>query len=169
MWHVEWFGPYRGHYTRTDLTDENLRGSLMVVFDELREQAVQANKLLGRHEIEYQEAADYEARHGIQAMQTLPIGKVIEAIWRTARDGLSESDDLAEPITACLKFVHLFMPTGDGPIVVSELDDDDPLLFAWMTACEMLWNRGLRDAFGRAHIWIEYRPSELSQTGLTRA
>jgi hypothetical protein len=142
MIHHEWFRMYRGEYGQANLTDANLRIALLSTYDATALHLSTMAALVGQHLNVTPDALAIEAADGLVAIADLRIGRAITLVWQVARDGGVAPEHEEAAARACLDVLHLYQPATSGPIVISELDSDGPLLYAWMRACELLWSRG---------------------------
>jgi hypothetical protein len=150
---------YRGEHSQADLTDANLRIELLSTYDDIVLHLGTMAALVGHRVSVTPDALAIEAADGLEALAALPIGRAITLVWQVARDGDIAPEREDDAAHACLDLLHLFEPTFVGPILITELDNDSPLLYAWMRASELLWPRGLRGLIERGHWQVAYKPS----------
>lgn len=164
-----WFDKYAGRHTHDDLTEENLMVKVVSSIDDLILARSGLNHMLGDGEgpfppepptYESHEAASRWLAERFASVRSAPIGQSIEIIWRIAQQRAVEDGEVERANRACLDILKMFAPLGfRGPVMISELDDDSPLLFALTIACKILWDRGLAQFLQRGHWFVVYSPS----------
>lgn len=155
----EWFQKYTGEYGRADLTEENLLVAVVATVDNLLLARSGLDYLLGTEPWQPPATPEMGVAERYAAVRTLTIGRAIEHVWRIAQKGSVADDEVETAKYACLDVLNVFAPPGAGPIMISELDHDSPLLFAWTAACALLWDKGLKELLQHGRWRVGYEPT----------
>lgn len=154
-----WYRRYNGRYSLMDLNDRELCVAVLAAYDDLTNMSRCIEQLVGGPVLLNSDATEREANEGLETLLAMPLGRAIRAIWELARAGLAEDAAIPNLISACFDVLVLFQSPASGPITISELWQDSPLLFAWLSAVGLLWDHGLGGKFAHGRWQIEYQPS----------
>lgn len=155
----EWFQKYSGEYGRADLTEENLIVAVVATVDDLLFARSDLDHLLSTEPWQPPPTPEAPVAERYAAVHALTIGRAIEHVWRIAQRGAVEDGEVETANRACLDVLKVFVSPGAGPVTISELYHDSPLLYAWTVACALLWDKGLNELLHRGRWRVGYIPA----------
>lgn len=163
---MSWFDAYQGRYTQSDLTEENLEVQVRATYDELASHVEALAHLLDNATVPPHNFVFAQPELWPADATHSRIGQAIRRVWHIAQHkGTPRDENVSAAIEACIDILRVFSAPGTGPVTIWEVDNDSPLLFAWLETSRKLWSKGLERAFLRGHFRVDYRPSTTHTLG----